>query len=338
MGGEHVTAAYADDWYDPEYQAPVTRLDEFRSRLLDSAGLDSLSEPQPLIDGILMHNSLAWLHGKPASGKSFLALDWASCVSTGLPWYGFETTPGPVLYVVAEGTAGIRQRVRAWEDLACEKSKVTFLPMAVQMLNHTDASALVQIVSDGDYSMVVLDTQARMTTGADENSSSDMGRFVAAATKVRDASEACVLMVHHEPRGAENLRGSSALEGAADTQWRVSKDGPMIELTNPKQKDAEEYSGKIVLWMQKRLDSAVLSMSGGAGTASGSWQCSDSETAILAELGSPYGSAGLSKTTILAACDMSERTWFRSIKRLINRGLVTNAGTSHRPIYKITER
>jgi AAA domain-containing protein len=68
-----------------EGSEPVSRIDELRNALLDSDALDSLPAPQPLIDGILYASTLAWLHGKPGCGKSFVALDWAGCIASGLP-------------------------------------------------------------------------------------------------------------------------------------------------------------------------------------------------------------------------------------------------------------
>ena len=103
---------------EQEQDNPVARrLTALRNQLVDSAGLDSIPPPQPLVDGILYLDSLAWLHGKPGHGKSFVALDWAGCVATGAPWQGHEVTSrGTVVYLAAEGVAGVRQRVRAWEE------------------------------------------------------------------------------------------------------------------------------------------------------------------------------------------------------------------------------
>jgi hypothetical protein len=67
---------------------------------------------------LLYSDSLAWLTGKRGHGKSFAALDMAGHVSLGQNWHGHATKRGPVLYIAAEGVAGLRQRVRAWETLA----------------------------------------------------------------------------------------------------------------------------------------------------------------------------------------------------------------------------
>jgi RecA-family ATPase len=111
-----------------------------------------------------------------------------------------------------------------------------FLPVPVQMLGNVDVAAFGQLLVDLQPTLLILDTQARVTVGAEENSSRDMGQFVDALDELRSHSGACILVVHHEPRNGENLRGSTALEGAATTIIRVSKDGNVVELTNPKQK------------------------------------------------------------------------------------------------------
>ena len=103
----------------------LSRRGQLQAAILNSYSLDGLPAPEALIDGILYHDTLAWLHGKPGHGKSFLALDWAGCVSTGLPWQGRVVTLGPVLYVIAEGVTGLRQRVRAWRTMpACGPQRI----------------------------------------------------------------------------------------------------------------------------------------------------------------------------------------------------------------------
>jgi RecA-family ATPase len=215
---------------------------KLRASLLTTDELDSIPDPDPLIEDILMRDSLAWLYGKPGHGKSFVALDWAGHIATGRPWWGRAVAPGPVLYLVAEGVRGIRRRVRAWEQHhGTRMTGVTVLPMAVQLLNWTELTALVDLVADLQPAMVVLDTQSRVAVGAEENSAAEMSRLVDAMERIREASEACVLTVHHAPRTGDNLRGSTTLEGAAITIVRATRDGGRVRLVCDKQKDDPEF-------------------------------------------------------------------------------------------------
>ena len=72
----------------------------------------------------------------------------------------------------------------------------------------------------GRVALVVIDTLARAMTG-NENAPEDMGRFVAACGRIREACEGHVLIVHHcgkdQARGA---RGHSSLRAATDVELR----------------------------------------------------------------------------------------------------------------------
>jgi hypothetical protein len=67
-------------------------------------------------------------------------------------------------------------------------------------------NAIAELAAELQCVLVVLDTQARVTVGADENSAVDMGRLVAAAEKIRVATRACVKFVHHEAAPGQHAR------------------------------------------------------------------------------------------------------------------------------------
>lgn len=327
-------AAYRGQPQDGQDPAPLdgqepTRLDELRAALIDSDGLDHLPAPEPLIDGWLYRDSLAWLHGKPGHCKSLLALDWACCIAAGLPWMGRPVSGGPVLYVIAEGATGLRARVRAWEDRAACKTAVRFLPLAVQLFKPGEAAAAAELAAELRCALVVLDTQARLTVGADENSSQDMGRLVACADMIRAASGACVLSVHHEARGGDNMRGSTALEGAATSILRVVRDGSRVELSNPKQKDTAE-ADPLTLWMAKRLQSVVIADQPGCPTGV---QRSESERQIITALETLFKATGASVTALCDATGLSRSTAYWALKRLVKDGKAENTGSAARSRY-----
>lgn len=309
------------------------RVLQLRNALVTSEQLDSLPDPEPIIDGILYRDTLAWLHGKPGCGKSFVALDWSGCVSLGLPWQEHGTKAGPVLYLIAEGVSGLRQRVRAWEDYVQARSGVTFLPVAVQLLVYSELDALIKLASELVPSMIVIDTQARVTVGADENSAKDMGELVAAADKLRAATRACVLLVHHEARAGENMRGSTALEGAATTQVRVTKDGPHLKIENPKQKDAAEFDPIRVI-LAPRLDSAVIQGHDGTGLDA---ELTATEAKLLEVLEDVFGERGAPSGRLLDVAGVPKTSFYRALNRLTVRGTVTDLGTPKRPHYVLSK-
>ena len=231
-----------------------------RDLLVDTYGLDDIAEPVPLVGDILYRDSLVWLIGRPGSGKSFIALDLAGSIGAKETWQGLATQGGGVLYLAAEGAAGVKQRVRAWESSTGHAmTGVHFLPVPVQAADPGAWAALVALVAELGVVLVVVDTQARVTVGMEENSATDMGTFVERLEELRRASGACVLVVHHQGRSGEHMRGSTALEGAANTVIRVTKDEDEITLECVKQKDAPEFD-KIHLRLVKHGLSAIVSL------------------------------------------------------------------------------
>jgi hypothetical protein len=307
------------------------RAAELRAALLDSAALDSIPPPSPVIDGFLYRDSLAWLHGKPGNGKSFVALDWAGHVAAGLPWHEHEAIQGPVLYLAAEGTSGLRQRVRAWEDSTGWRMGALFLPVAVQVLMPAEREALAEVAAELRPALVVLDTQARVTAGFDENSAKDMGLFVAAADRIRAASGACVLTVHHEARSGDNMRGSTALEGAATSIMRAVKDGDVITVSTAKQKDAPEEDD-VRLRLVPRLGSAVL-MSGMSNENFGVPTASERE--VLKVLRENFVGISATTTKVTEISKLSPATVYRALSSLVRRGEIVNVGTHSRARYAV---
>jgi hypothetical protein len=213
-------------------------------RLLPSERLDEIPEPEFLIDGFLFRKSVAQLFGKPKSYKSFVMLDMAGCVGAGIPWQTKKTKQAKVLYVVAEGTGGIRRRVRAWEELNKRPmTGVEFYDKAIQLGQRKEVEALIRTAKRGRFGLIIFDTQARCTVGIEENSNTDMGRVVAALDVLKEVTGACVALVHHSGADGQRARGATAILGAIDSQFKVEadKDTMKVELSTTAQKDTGEH-------------------------------------------------------------------------------------------------
>jgi hypothetical protein len=195
-----------------------------------------------------------------------------------------------------------------------------------------DVAAFSMLLKTIQPVLVVVDTQARVTVGADENSSKDMGRFVHSLELLRIHSQATMLIVHHEPRNGENLRGSTALEGAANTIIRASKDGDLITLSNPKQKDAIERE-PMTLALEPRGDSAVLVR---AGMAHRRTSATESGRMILETL-TGFGPDGASSTALMEASGLVKKTFYRNINDLVNDGFVLRRKVGNATIYTLIE-
>lgn len=310
------------------------RLTAFRSALVRTGELDNLADPVPLIEGVLFKDSLAWLYGKPGSGKSLVALDISGCVAGGLPWNLRESTRGTVLYLVAEGTAGMRRRVRAWEhNTRIPMDGVTFLPTAVQLLHGTDMGALVLLVKELSPSLIVVDTQARCTIGANENDNGEMGKVVEAADRLREASGACVLMIHHSGRNGENLRGASAFDGAATSVLKVTQNDGYVEVHCEKQKDARDFD-TVFLKMAPALESVVL-VNRLADPAT-SADLSKNEKKVLETMRDSFPSSLATRRQIQEASELPVSSVYALVGRLETKGYLRQDGTEKLPRWGLT--
>ncbi|MFD6770874.1 AAA family ATPase [Micromonospora chalcea] len=229
-------------------QAEQSAVDALLARMLDRDALDSIPPAKPLIMDVLDLESESWVIGPPGGFKSFVALDWACHVATGKPWRNKAVTQGKVVYVAAEGQKGIPVRVKAWEAMYHQRADgILFLPEPVQVTNATAWDTLVGACQRIKPVLIVLDTQARITVGLDENSNGAMSTLTEAVRKLKAATGACVLVVHHTGRSGGDARGASAIDGAQDTEIRVERPeakGKRANLTatisTDKQKDGDE--------------------------------------------------------------------------------------------------
>ncbi len=202
-----------------------------------------LKPPRMLVEGLLTLDSESWLIGAPGSKKSFVATDLAAHVAEGAMWQGLKVTQGRVVMIVAEGAGGMGSRLKAWEAQHGRpmSEEIYILPRPVQAANLGAWAVLREACVRIAPVLVVIDTQARVTVGLEENSAKEMGVYIEAVRSIREPTGACVLSVHHTGRTGGDARGSSAIDGAQTTELKVvSEPGTLkAKLKSEKQKDLQ---------------------------------------------------------------------------------------------------
>lgn len=203
-----------------------------------------------LIRGLLERDTLAMLFAVPGVGKSFWAIDVACCVATGSDFHGLEVEQGPVIYIAGEGLNGLARRRVAWEiehQLALADAPLYVSEGPAALTNVSSLIAVCQAVDSvvaahGVPILVVIDTLARNFGPGDENSTQDMTGFIAAADQIRIKYGATVLLVHHTGHADKSrARGSMALHGAMDAEYKLERDEVgVIRLEAIKMKDAPD--------------------------------------------------------------------------------------------------
>jgi RecA-family ATPase len=226
-------------------------------RLYSTEELLRLPPPRWLIDRVIPAGGLVGLYGPPGCGKSFVALDIALSVASGLPWQGQTVEPGFVVYISAEGVAGLGRRVLSWlqrQELSSLDVDVAWVMEALPVFSESeDLEALFGRFDELQKTptLIVLDTLARCFAG-DENQQQDMGAFVAGIDRMRIEHGATVVTVHHTNSSDGRERGSTAFRGAADTMIRVL---PGVALAGVAKGALRPQKGSFTLTMDKSKES-----------------------------------------------------------------------------------
>ncbi|UNC14753.1 AAA family ATPase [Acidiphilium multivorum] len=193
--------------------------------------LDHSIRQRELIAGWFGLGEFLRLNGSPGCGKTTLAVDWAAHIAGGLPWRGHAVEQGAVLVIELEGAANLQTRVEATcTELGLKQTEIPLFMTAdsVSLAVESEWRPLLDAITDTDFGsplqLVVIDTQARASAGADENSASDTALIVRAIDEIRAKTGAAVLALHHLPHGADRARGSTAFLGAVDCEMIARRD------------------------------------------------------------------------------------------------------------------
>lgn len=192
--------------------------------------LDAQHVRRDLLKGLFPEPpSLVLVVGASGSGKSFFTGEAARCVGAGRPFLGKPTRLAPVAYCAAESPASIERRFAAQRD---ETDDVNVLLSVVSGsgVNLTHLGAVNELLEALRAEtpalrprLIVIDTLAAASPGADENTSVDMGEILASCGALRDELQATVVLVHHIGKeAARGARGHSSLHAAADVVIEIS--------------------------------------------------------------------------------------------------------------------
>lgn len=210
--------------------------------------VDKLIANQPknlwLIENYFEQESLSMIFGAPASAKSFLAMDIAYCISSGIPWNGNKTTKGKVVYVAGEGYNGMKKRFKVLEDHHNMKNTDIFISDSPVSLSSPDSiRELADVIKTEcpDPILIVIDTLHRNFGSGDENSASDVASLLNSIDSFLKPTGATVLFVHHTGHGnSTRARGSSSINGALDVEYCVGKKGSVVTMKCSKVKEFED--------------------------------------------------------------------------------------------------
>lgn len=214
---------------------------------------------EQLIKGVLTACEMSLLLGESQSGKSFLAIDIAMAVARGMEWFGRRVKQGGVVYQAGESAVGVRRKrfpaYRKHHEVAHEPLPVVLLQEPLDLFSSDDPTdAFIEECLHWSRTfpvplrLIVIDTFNKATPGANENDGKDMGIVLARCDRIKAATGAHVMLVHHLNAGGTKARGHTSLFANVENvilTYRIpdnsDADGrPIREWKISKQKDGED--------------------------------------------------------------------------------------------------
>lgn len=320
---------HSDNGTSPQYR---------RLELLHADQLDTLPPIKHLdANKEIPERSLTLLFGPSGAGKSFWALDRAFRIAQSRP----------VVYVAGEGAEGFAARKIAWcKHHNMSAGQLYFVPRAVNMLEPSEVAELIELIGPLSPALVVLDTLARCMVGGDENSAQAMGLFVAACDRVRFATDAAVLPVHHTGKQGLAERGSSALRAAADQVISLDNSDDLIKVSCEKSKDSREFQAYGMRLMQvetgrmlengEKETSCVILPSDQVALSPGAIITKNQRKVLEALALDVFGEAGAKAAQVQRITELAEKTLYRALSQL-KRGEYVHQAEKGDP-YNITDR
>lgn len=182
-----------------------------------------------LVKGLIAEREVTFLAGPSGSGKSFITTDLALAIARGKSWFGRKVKQGGVVYIAAESSQGVvnlRLPAYAKHNSVPYEADLPFLTLLKSPNFYRDEEGVNRLVeeilafersTDAKIKVVVVDTFAAATRGADEIKGVDMARIRERLQGIVDKVQATVICVHHMNKGGESLRGHSSLKGDYDS-------------------------------------------------------------------------------------------------------------------------
>lgn len=214
-----------------------------RFRVVPDTEFMARPAPRWIVKGLVPEGELLVLFGESGAGKSFVALDIFGAVARGVDWRGLRVRQRRVCFVIAEGGGGFRNRLHAYARHHGQQAGVLVLDAAPNLLQRNDALDVVKgIQAAGGADIVVVDTFAQTTPGANENAGEDIGKALGHCRAIsRELGGALVVLVHHAGKDvSKGARGWSGLKAAADAEIEVARTPTGRYLKTSKQKDGED--------------------------------------------------------------------------------------------------
>ena len=185
-----------------------------------------------VVDRLIPKESITLVFGKGGIGKTWLTLDTARCIGSGLPFLGLATIKTPVIFVDFENPLAVlntrTQKLGDGENVYFWRASNE--KVRPPKLDSKEDWELYKTLPKG--SVLIFDT-LRASHGKDENASNDMQLIMGRLKELRDMGFTIILLHHTAKNSDKAAKGSTAIVDLADhilglTLVRKKRDGQEI--------------------------------------------------------------------------------------------------------------
>lgn len=305
-----------------------------------------------ILRGLFCHREIALVYGDSFSGKTYTLVDVLVAIASGNDWCNGLFSSGKPLrcvYTTSEGGRGIGNRFYARETLYREQGGTNSLPISVyrtktpQLFDMEHPHAVTHFIESmkrrcdqwGEpVSVVAIDTLARASEGADENSARDASMILSGALKIQNELGALVLLNHHESK-AGGYRGSTALRGGVDVAIRVMKERDNVHrIRLDKAKDIDPFPDQAFHFLPYEQSSVIQWDGDAAPLDGGNTAARHSHSVAVKELLHGFPGRKFTAKEIAEALNVSAQAVNSAIGSLLGKGVLRSCDDPKSPAGK----
>lgn len=195
------------------------------AKILRQASIASLPDPpndRPnfLVERLLPAAALSILQGDGGTGKTYLALELAACISTGRPFLGLPTTKRNVLYIDtesgAEEIARRRNLAKHWQKQDFSRVEIVFATEQLNPLDAINPDWIFEPIRVADNpGLIIIDNLSVLALGGDINRSDVVVKYIKALQLATIKNKVAILLLDYPAKYAGAIAGGEEEQSKA---------------------------------------------------------------------------------------------------------------------------
>jgi len=295
---------------------------------------ENIKEPNVLMDGLLHQGGKLLLGGGSKAYKSWSLIDLAISLHTGTPWWGVKCAKSRVLVINFEiqewsfrGRLFDVARAKGVHDQVGDMSIWTLRGHAADLT--LIRPIIEEHIRDKGYQAIILDPNYMLMGDRDENNAGDMAQLMNEFEMLATRHNLSVILSHHFSKG--NKSGSESIDRFSGSGVFARNPDSLVVLT-AHEEDERTFTCEVTLRNFAPIDSFVVQWNYPMFKANyalnpdklkkpGAHKSVD-DTRLLREMGSKDWVANDLVRTMSGKFEVSDRTVYRYIKRLVSAGKI----------------